>query len=164
MLVVADADVWTDNLPAAIAAIGDAPWVVPHRVVYRLSESASARYMAGEPDLTDLDQEPYIGRAGGGITIVTRDVWEQVPMDPRFLGWGDEDDAWCYALTTLIGRPLRFTADLIHLWHPPQPRISRGMGSQENRDLIREYLRVARDPEAMAALIAEARAALEVTA
>ena len=38
------------------------------------------------------------------------------------------------------------------------------MGSQENRDLIREYLRVARDPEAMAALIAEARAALEVTA
>ena len=106
VLVVADADVWTDNLPAAIAAIADAPWVVPHRVVYRLTEPASVRYMAGEPDLTDLDQEPYIGRAGGGVTIVTRDVWEQVPMDPRFLGWGDEDDAWCYALTTLIGRPL----------------------------------------------------------
>lgn len=158
IIVVADADCWTDGLDAAIEAIGHgAPWAIPHRSVYRLNEQASARYMAGGIDFTldELTQEPYPGYPGGGFVVAPRETLLDVPLDPLFVGWGQEDESWSHALTTLAGDPWRGSAHLIHLWHPPQARENRVIGNPAGWVRRRKYLKARSDPEAMRSLIRE---------
>src|SRR5207253_1623354 len=81
VLVVADADVWTDNLTSAVDKLtAGAAWVVPHRPVYRLDEGRTAAVLAGAPldpaDASGLDQAPYPGQSGGGIVVLRRSTWE----------------------------------------------------------------------------------------
>lgn len=161
-LVISDADVWVDDLDTAIARTATSPAVVPHHTVHRLTESSTVDYVAGLTP-TAFAERPYKGRACGGVVVIRREVWEQTPMDPRFLGWGGEDDSWNLAITSVFGKPARLDADLWHLWHPPQDRLSRGVGNEANRDLYRRYIAAVRHPAAMAALIREARAHLEVS-
>src|SRR5690606_37809457 len=88
-----------------------AGWAVPHRLVYRLSEAATSGVLAGlapSPGMR-LVQAPYVGYAGGGITVLPRSTYDQVPLDPRFRGWGQEDESWAHALTVLAGDPCCFT-------------------------------------------------------
>ena len=159
VLVVHDADVWCDGLDAAVDAVasGVAAWAVPHRRVCRLDEVSTAAVLAGGPLAGTFAQRPYLGHAGGGIVVLRRDVWESCPLDPRFVGWGQEDDSWALALRCLHGEPWRGTDDLWHLWHPPQPRASRVRGSDESWSLHRRYVRARRDRELMVALVGEAR-------
>lgn len=154
VLIVADADVWCPGLPEAIERIATRPVVIPHGKVIRLTEHGTRQYMAGErwPEAEDERR----GMAGGGMVILTRDTWNRAPLDPRFRGWGQEDSSWATALTTITGKICRFSHPLIHLWHPPQPRMNRATGSVEGRDLEARYLDVARDPARMEALLAEA--------
>lgn len=155
VLVVHDADVWCDGLDEAISQVqAGAAWAVPHRMVHRLTEEATADRLAGGT-ATDLEQRPYLGYPGGGITVLRRDVWDRVPLDPRFAGWGQEDEAWALALTTMFGAPWRGRADLIHLWHPPQERKSRAVGSDESKRLLRHYQRARRSPVLMTELLQE---------
>jgi len=83
-----------------------------------------------------------------------RDLYEQVPIDPRFVGWGQEDQAWHLALRRIAGMGVRGRADLWHLWHPPQPRLSRQTGSETSAELLHRYQR-ANTAQAMSALIGE---------
>ncbi len=161
VLIVHDADVWTDGLSAAVAAIeaGEAAWAVPHRHVKRLREQATQELYEGrEPQ--GLAQPAYTGIAGGGITVARRDVYEDCPLDARFMSWGQEDHAWGWALRTLHGLEWRGTSDLLHCWHPPQRRMTRRHGSVEGRSLERRYLAARRDPDAMRRLVEEARCSL----
>lgn len=161
VLVIADADVWSDGLAAAIREVhGGAAWAIPHRSVHRLTDASTRRHIAGEP-LEDLQlhERPYRGVEGGGIVVVARDVYEGCPLDPRFEGWGGEDDAWGMALRALHGAPWRPReyAPLVHLWHPPQQRATRSCGSEPSRELRKRYARARHDPDAMRRLIEEAR-------
>lgn len=61
------------------------------------------------------------------------------------------------ALTTLAGTRWRGKADLIHLWHPPQPRLSRKIGNTNGERLHHRYELALNDPAAMSLLIEEAR-------
>lgn len=174
--VVADADVLSVGVDQAVRAVqsGAAPWATPHRRVYRLTEAATARVLAGEP-LPDIPertprrrqpgQRPRVWRApdfgeihaamlGGGLVVLPRALYEQVPMDPRFEGWSAEDFSFGRALSVLAGPPWRSSAPLLHLHHPPQPRLTRAVGSLESRALAQRY-RAATTPDAMRALIAE---------
>lgn len=153
-LVMHDADVLCDGLAEAIAH--PAKIVVPHREVHRLTEAASVRYMTEGRGPLDTVERKTIGRAGGGILVFDRDVWEQVPMDPRFAGWGQEDDSWALALRTIFG-PWERLQDhhLIHLWHPPQERKNRSTGSKAGRDLQTRYEAADGNPTEMRALLAE---------
>jgi hypothetical protein len=163
VLCIADADVWTDGLPAAVQAVREgAAWAVPHRGVYRLTETATAQYATGvyrfmEEGL-ETEERPYLGFEGGGITVLRRDVYEDCPLDPRFTGWGGEDDSFGMALRTLHGAPVRPTGymPLVHLWHPPQERATRSFGSLESRELRKRYARAQGRPDMMRALIEEA--------
>lgn len=157
VIVVADADVWCDETDAAVDAVAEgAGWAMPHAAVHRLSVDGSAAYMNGRPwrDF-DLDQRPYRGVLGGGIVVSTRKAFLTAPLDPRFVGWGQEDTSWGCALTTLIGTRWRGNAPLIHLWHPPARRIGRVKGSTAGWALYRRYVKASTDPEAMRALIGE---------
>lgn len=158
ILVIHDADVWTDELQRAVDKVAaGAPWAIPHQWVHRLDPAATDELLAtGRPGDT-LDQEPYVGHPGGGIVVLTRDTYLDCPLDPRFVGWGQEDDAWAHALTTLAGRPWRGAADLIHLWHPPQERRDRHVGSDQGHRLYRRYCAAARKREAMRLLVDEHR-------
>lgn len=173
VLVFADADVWCS--PAAIrAAVQEAVrygWAVPHTLIRRLSREATDEFMAsddlGSVDLTRLrldqsnkqDRRPYRGNPTGTLVVFRRDVFDAVPPDPRFRGWGQEDEAWGRAAHTLIGPPWRGDADLVHLWHPPAARIDRQNGNHEGMALRDRYDKVTGNRPAMAELVEEARAA-----
>jgi hypothetical protein len=149
LVVVADADVWCDGIPEALRALErGAAWAIPHQLVHRLEEH-------GQP------AEVYVGIEGGGIVAAPRRTLLDIPLDPRFVGWGQEDESWGAALSSVAGAPWRGTADLIHYWHPPQQRISRTRGSRQGWNLRRRYLRARANPEDMRTLIAEAHAALD---
>jgi hypothetical protein len=156
-LVVHDADVWCDGVDDAIGALDDCTrWAIPHGKVYRLAEGQM------EPSIERgaLAQPPYPGWAGGGIVVIDRTAYESCPLDPRHLGWGQEDASWALALTALHGLPWRGDTPLFHWWHPPQPRRSRTVGSPEGAALHKRYTRSAKSRRQMLELIEEARDAL----
>jgi len=158
VLVIADADVWCDGLDAAVRAVaGGAPWSQPHRMVHRLSETATERVLAGADwHGLPLAQWPYVGFEGGGIVVARRETLLEVPM-PVFFGWGGEDESHAHALRTLAGPPWRGDADLVHCWHPPQERMSRRWGSDEGRALVKRFQAARGNPAAMRQLLKEVR-------
>lgn len=122
-LIVHDADVFVapEALRAAVEAVeAGAAWAIPHGTVYRLDEqTTSALLETGElPDAPLYVRWPYLGMAGGGIVVLTRDTYLETPLDRRFVGWGGEDQAWGWALETFYGPAWRGDAALYHLWHP----------------------------------------------
>jgi hypothetical protein len=161
ILVVADADVWCDTVADAVEAVrGGAPWAIPHGSVLRLTEQATATVLLGAnlPAVRSaLVEPPYRGHAGGGLVVIPRSTLLDIAPDPRFEGWGGEDDAWGYALSVLAGRPWRGSSPLWHLWHPPQPRVSRRVGNATSQQLLNRYHRARRNPAAMRALVDEGR-------
>lgn len=157
VVVVADADVWCEGLGEAVDAVADgAPWALPHTLVRRLTEDGTAAVLAGADWRSQpLEQSPYSGMLGGGYVVARRETLLDVPLDPRFVGWGQEDHSWGMALSTLLGELWRGRADLVHLWHPPQQRMTRKYGSAEGRALWRRYSYARFDRNDMRALIGE---------
>jgi hypothetical protein len=157
VLVIADADCWAQDVSGAVKAVLDGEaWAVPHSSVVRLAESALEGFSQGQPWHSLPHAEPVRqGVRGGGIVVARKDVLLDVPLDPRFNGWGQEDSSWGYALATLYGEPWRGDAPLIHLWHPPQERLDRKWGSLESRRLDRRYYAARRDPKAMRSILSE---------
>lgn len=140
ILVIADADVWCDHVVDSIEEVrGEAHWSVPHSKVCRLTKEATAEWLAGGKP-TATEENPYPGVEGGGIVVLERELWERAPMDPRFVGWGQEDEAWGISLRNHGLKIRRQPGVLWHLWHPPQQRDSRGIGSAESFELFREYV------------------------
>lgn len=158
--VISDADVWTDGVVEALRGMERTGrrWAVPYGKVYRLTDEATERWIEhGRPVNPTFDRWPYEGHAGGGIVVMRTEDYSRVPMDPRFLGWGQEDDAWSLALHLLLGRPYRVRCGLWHLWHPPQEKMNDYAGSQESLDLYARYRACRRDPKAMRCLLGEGR-------
>lgn len=162
IVVIADADVWVapTGVHAAVDAIAaGAGWAIPHGSVRRLSPEATAAVLAGGELSEDLElaERSYRGIHTGGLVIARRETLLEIPLDPRFIGWGGEDQAWGYALHTLLGDAWEGAPPLYHLWHPPQERMTRRVGSVQNDQLRRRYVKARRDPAVMRALIAEHR-------
>jgi hypothetical protein len=159
IVVVHDADCWSSGLPAAVKAVEDgALWSIPHWKVLRISQSATHNMTLGtEPDGETLDRPAYVGMAGGGIVVSRRDTLLEIPLDPRFTTWGQEDESWAMALWCLLGEPWRGEAPLLHLWHPLEARESRRKGSQAGWNLRNRYARVRHDSPGMRQLLAEAK-------
>jgi hypothetical protein len=159
IVVVADADVWCAGLTRAVEAVkGGAPWAIPHTIVHRLTESSTLSYMAGA-DYRQLAtaEKPRKGVEGGGFVVARRETLLEAPLDPRFVGWGQEDLAWALSLYCLAGPPWRGSDPLIHLFHPPQARLDRKWGSLEGKALHRRYTKARLDPDAMRKIIEEGR-------
>lgn len=161
VVVIHDADVVVPDLDVAIEAVIDgAPWAVPHGHVRRLDEASTAKVLAGGPLCGRLTEGAYWGHEGGGVVVIRREVYEDCPMDARFVGWGREDDAWALALRTLYGQPWRGMEPLWHLWHPEPPRSNRKYGNEANNALYRRYWEASgHGVEAMRDLVDEAVAA-----
>lgn len=167
VLVVADADVWCDPQPA-VDRVDESGWAIPHLLIHRLAETSTLALLDGEEDWRGLplsgdnpqDSRPYRGHETGTLVVLRRDVLEDVPPDRRFVGWGQEDDAWALALRKLVGVPWRGRGDLVHLWHPAPPRLTRRVGNPESLALFRRYDRARRNRAAMRALVDESKGVL----
>ena len=157
VLAVVDADVWSEGgLGEAVdAVLAGSPWAVPHTEVRRLTRQATEAVLSGGPVQGGLEQRPYRGVAGGGMVVLTREALATVPLDERFAGWGQEDQAWGLALTAVFGQPYRSTEPLWHLWHEPQDRLSRSTGSMSGRLLLRRYQAASGSRDGMLALLAD---------
>ncbi len=163
IVIVHDADVqYSADLGRAVEAIGDgACWAVPHLTVNRLNRRATAAiYDNGHPPgryyyPAGVAEQPYRGVAGGGIVVGWRNCLNTVPLDARFVGWGQEDESWGDALRTIYGPAWRGTSPLWHLWHPPAERMTRRYGTPQGRELRRRYRQAAGDPDSMWRLVAE---------
>lgn len=158
LLVLADADVWTDGVARAVDRVkgGVASWAVPHTQVVRLDQRMTTLVLNGQDFRpSGLDRRPYTGIVGGGITVIRRELYEEAPLDSRFVGWGHEDEAAGHMWRCLAGQPWRGRAKLWHLWHPAQPKLSPAIGSRESKDLLNRYRSAAYDPRQMRRLIAE---------
>jgi hypothetical protein len=162
IVVIHDADVWTTGLEAAVKAVADgASWAIPHWKVLRLTKASTHSItIGGEPSDELLDRPAYVGVAGGGIVVSRRDTLLEIPLDPRFTTWGQEDESWAMALWCLLGEPWRGESPLIHLWHPLEPRQTRRKGSQGGWDLRNRYARERHNLAGMTHLLREARDAL----
>lgn len=156
VVVISDADVFAEDLDSAVeTVVCGRPWAVPHTSVYRLNETATRTLIDTGHAPGFYDEPPYRGHLGGGVVVIRRDVYDRVPLDPRFEGWGREDDSWAYALLELVGPPQQFGGRLLHLWHPPQPRPDRKRGSEANEALFARYRAARRDIDAMRSIVAE---------
>lgn len=156
ILCIADADVWTDGVEDAVAALSMHRWAVPHTRVHRLSREASSDVLAGLPIEEDNLEEPvYTGVLAGGMTVIRRSLYEEAPLDPRFVGWGQEDWSAALAWRTLGGKPWRGLDDMWHLWHPPMPRKNRAVGSDESAALYRRYMNASYNPTKMRQILKE---------
>lgn len=163
VLVVADADVWCPT-KQTVDAVLDGPfrWGFPHRGIRRLTGDATDAILNGilipqNVNSSHLEEPATRAHPGGGIVVLRRDAWNEAPLDPRFEGWGHEDDAWGWVLATLAGLPAKGNERLIHLWHPPQERRSRQRGSAASYLLQERYWRARHRPAEMRALLAEIR-------
>jgi hypothetical protein len=160
-LVIHDADVLVppEALAQAVGAVeGGAVWAMPHRKVYRLTQALTAAMRDGQTvdhRRARLARHPYEGVKAGGVLVIRRDVYEECGFDPRFEGWGGEDEALWRALTLLYEPVVRFDADLVHLWHPWEKRQM----SKATTQLLARYKGAFRsqDAAAMRTLVEEAR-------
>lgn len=161
VLVIADADsvVTRGALATAISHATRDGYAVPAQNVRRLTPAATQQLLATDPTDDPDTRLPIEGGhqllAGGGIVVVTSELWRAVGgFDPRFIGWGGEDYALGCALYALTGLyPARSPGVLWHLWHPPQTRDQRL--TPANEALSRRYLNAKHDRPAMRALLAE---------
>jgi hypothetical protein len=159
-LIVADADVWPadpTDIARSVEALEAHGWAIPHTDLHRLDVDATDTLIATGVPGPGRAQRPYLGYAGGGIVVLRRDTYESCPLDPRFLGWGQEDMSWALALGCLAGQPWRGRSDLWHLWHPSQPRMTRQVGNPAGVALHRRYRAAAKHPDTMRTLIEEAK-------
>lgn len=164
--IVADADVVMSgpdgqrDLIEAVARVasGAVAWAVPHLKVHRHPAAGTHAIIHGiaAHELPDPGVEIHQGHPGGGLVVLSpKIVAERVLPDPRYAGWGQEDDSWAFAIKTLHGAPWRGRAPLHHLWHKPQQRQSRNVGSAEGEALYRRYLGALEHRRPMRALVDE---------
>jgi glycosyltransferase involved in cell wall biosynthesis len=166
-LVVADADcVLPDGaLQEAVRLVQqrEAPWVVPHTNVLRLTRKATLAFTGEDPTAApphgvergDLDRAAYTGFAGGGFIVVDASAWEATGgMPAAFAGWGAEDEATAVVLDTLVGPHVRLPNDLFHLWHPHARRSDTSkVQFAHNRALFAAIRAYHGDPDGMFALL-----------
>ena len=133
---------------------GKSKWAIPFGNLHRLTEASTTAYLAGERTHLDFE-EVHRGNETGTCVVIERSVLDVAPPDVRFVGWGQEDDAWQRALRVMVGPPWRGSEPLLHLWHPPQPRLNRTYGSREGKHLRRRYESAQGSKRLMSLLLAE---------
>jgi hypothetical protein len=162
VMVVHDADVFVSprSLRAAVAHVEEhGGWAIPHHNVERLSESSTLELLrtGNVPADVTYTRWPYLGMAGGGVVVLHRATYDDCPLDKRFIGWGDEDQSWGWALSCLYGLPMRTDGVLRHLWHPHPAPGARHSASLDAHRIWRAYRAYRDDPIRMRLLLNGAR-------
>lgn len=123
--VIHDADCWVnlDSIRTAVEQAADLTYAWDRLVT--LTREASTRFHEGQREFTPGDAErvrPPGRLPPGGPRVVTRELWDRVGgFDPRFKGWGFEDNAFRHVCKQATGGYRRVEGMLYQLWHPRNP-------------------------------------------
>lgn len=107
-------------------------WFVPYRNFFRLTAEASQRVLLSSPkkpyqfsspppeDCVQRSAASQFGhRYGAMIQVMPKEAfWEVGGWDPRFRGWGGEDNSAMRAVDTLYWPHKTLPIQVLHLWHP----------------------------------------------
>ncbi|WP_332694826.1 galactosyltransferase-related protein [Halalkalibacter lacteus] len=150
IFVIADADMIYNPsiIPYSIQLLEQHSWIIPFQKIQYLSQYTSSKLLKTNPDwpLKIEDEKihyivkKYAPNAiSGGINILFRTSFNKVGgFDERFVGWGGEDDAFCYAVNTLCGQLKRINQEVYHLWHP-KIGWEKSPNAINNRKLFKKY-------------------------
>jgi len=164
-LVVADADTLAQPhlVAAAVEHAGrTGRMTLPYRRRMMLTAGATDMVLAGsDPATVRAHPDPYEAHASS-VVVVPRGLWDKVGgFDPRFVGWGAEDDAFAAACAHAGGGIDRFDGDVWHLAHSPSPEFNRRSATYlANVALLERY----RDPYQIDAVLADDRGSDQVVA
>ena len=157
VVVINDADTLPEPAPlreAVLAAATSGLVHLPYTEYRWLGASGTAQLAAGV-DAAQCTVEQYVSGACSGVYVTTPRTWAaHGGQDPRFRGWGFEDDAWYLAHETLLGAPpARHSGSVYALHHVGEVRA--GVHYDANAQLADRYAAASGDRAAMAQLIAE---------
>jgi hypothetical protein len=156
VVVIADGDMYCPDTVLAVDEVRRSRrWACPYLWVDRLDEAATDEFVATGVAGAGLVEPSTHGQIGGGIVVLPRAMYEECPLDPRFLGWGHEDAAFGLALGGIFGEPWRGAGRAWHLWHPPAERLSRSKGTEANKALWLRYQEWVSFPVLIRKLVAE---------
>lgn len=165
VLVIADADVLADHnaISHAVEACSDGRVHLPYQRRMMVSELGTRRILRGHKGSWSGWSTPDTNRQHcSSVVVLNRALWDSVGgFDPRFEGWGAEDDAFVTACDTLAGHHVRHAGNVWHLWHRPSPhRNHRSPLYVAAVALLKRYQGC--DKTAMTQLLAEDRSADQV--
>jgi hypothetical protein len=152
-------------------------WFIPYNELFRLSEAYTMDLLETSPTtpiplpppMSDVEVMPP-GASGYGHTygamcqVMPREAFGLVHgMDPRFRGWGGEDQSFLRALDTLYTQHKVVPGDIAHFWHARIGRVDSGMTrrwigqswSAANSRLSQRYAQAVAEPSAMRGLANE---------
>lgn len=149
-LLIADADTisFPEFVSGGLAKMkAGAPWVIPYGDQdYYNSDQASAEWILGRDTTENISPsqitwEHKLKSWSGQVLIRTEDFESVGGFDPRFKGWGYEDNAFVATCDTLLGKHLRVDYGwTIHIWHPaPTATTWEQPNIDMNRALFAKY-------------------------
>lgn len=171
VFVIGDTDTWVpaSQLRTALEHVEDGNWCRPWTRKVKLSQLDTERIIALD-DWGDhvTDQERRRAEDRGNVFwaapphMMSREHFYGVGgLDERFRGWGQEDQAFSFALRAMVGKPVSVPGIAVHLWHPRLGASGHdrwpGQTGHPGRNvrLVEEYRHRVRNPEAMARYIRE---------
>lgn len=125
--VMGDADAYLseecfNSLRDAVSRLdsGEAAIVFPFNDVLYLNEPDTKRIVSNEDLLPgSKNHGAEIFRQTGLCNIIKKSTWDAVGgFDEDFTNWGAEDDAFLTKCKRLVGRSLRLSGTVYHLFHP----------------------------------------------
>lgn len=163
VLALLDADAMLTRYAVlrAVQIVADGGWCRPFHTVWALTEHYSAQVLEYPPSLdVPIDESEVAHKMplnpGMAVFLSRRDFEDIGGMDPRFVGWGGEDESWGFQCGTLLGQSQRVEAVCGHLWHESVEQLHQPHFKQ-NVELRNRYSEIyaRRNKGAMRALIAE---------
>lgn len=88
--------------------------------VVELDRVATERFLSGvkNPRLSAVRIRDAPIATQSSVLAVPRALWDAVDgFDPKFRGWGGEDNAFWRSCAIVAGEPLRVDGQALHLWH-----------------------------------------------
>lgn len=164
LLVDADCFVSRATILLAVAQLSPVLACVQCERAAYLSHDGTQALLARAPSAETTMAASYIESklavCHGLFFAVRRESFDRVGgFDERFIGWGEEDDAFVIAMRMLSGHVARIPATAYHLSHPrpPMAEIVASANFQQNMALGQRYRQALRTQNAAAirALVGE---------
>lgn len=154
LAIVIDADVaGPDALSSCDLTTRSGRLVFPFDRYVGLAPWGTRAVLRGEP-METAGALRVVTNHESSVLVIPRAVWDATGgFDERFVGWGQDDVAFCQAARVLTGEPLRLPGTVYHLWHETAPEKWPGDPLWEANQALGRAYRDATTREAMEELV-----------
>lgn len=149
VVVLCDADTlpMPDALASAIKGASESAVLhLPYTQYVGLTEKHAKAVTSNKTGVDDMEWLETADHSIGGVWVIQPKAWWNAEgMDPKFTGWGWEDNAFYFASNTLNGDTVRHTGNIYHLWHTRAPNLIHTPQYRLNKQRYNRYRYVARN-------------------